>query len=48
MDIISSRVQTVHAYDENTTNEIAEKVIWIYFPVFVDFKNKMKNIIEKN
>ena len=48
MDTIRSRVQTVHAYDENTASEIAEKVMKTYFPVFVDFKNKMENIIEKN
>ncbi len=48
MDTIKSRVQTVHAYDEDTADDIAEKVIKVYFPVFVDFKNSMESIIEKD
>ena len=48
MDTIKSRVQTVHAYDEDTADDIAEKVIEVYFPIFVDFKNSMESIIEKD
>ncbi len=47
MDTIKSRVQTVHAYDESTADEIATKVIGQYFPAFVDFKHEMESLLEK-
>ncbi len=47
MDTIKSRVQTVHAYDESTADEIASKVVEQYFLIFVDFKRKMESLLEK-
>lgn len=45
METITSRIKSVHAYDENIANEIAKKVVEEYFPLFCAFKTKMQTII---
>jgi nucleotidyltransferase substrate binding protein (TIGR01987 family) len=42
MDMIKSRNKTSHTYNEETAEEIYHKIITEYFPVFMDFKNKME------
>ena len=40
--MIQSRNKTSHTYNEETANEIYEKIINEYFPVFQNFKVKME------
>lgn len=42
MDMIQSRNKTSHTYNEHTANEIFEKIIRNYFPLFVSFRNVME------
>lgn len=42
MDMIQSRNKTSRTYNEETANEIYEKIINEYFPVFMDFKEIME------
>lgn len=44
MDMIKSRNLTSHTYQQATADEIAEKTINIYHPLFVAFKNKMEGL----
>ena len=41
MDMIISRNKTSHMYDENTANEIYQKIVNQYFPLFLEFEKKM-------
>lgn len=43
MDMIKSRNQTVHLYNEATAKEIAENIVNIYFELFKVFIITMKN-----
>lgn len=42
MDMISSRNQTSHTYDEEIANKIYNKVIESYYPAFLAFRNVME------
>ncbi len=42
MDMIQSRNKTSHTYNESTANEIFDKIINDYFPLFVKFENTMQ------
>ena len=44
MEMIRSRNQTSHTYDEETADEIFNKIINYYFDAFVSFKEKMEEI----
>lgn len=44
MEMIKSRNQTSHTYNEETAEEIAEKIINIYNSLFIDFQNKMESL----
>lgn len=44
MEMIKSRNETSHTYDEDTASEIFEKVIYTYLPAFKSFKEKMEAI----
>ncbi len=44
MEMIRSRNQTSHTYDEETADEIYNKIINDYFDAFVSFKEKMEEI----
>lgn len=45
MDMIESRNQTVHTYQEKILNEEFINIISKYHPVFFDFYNKMKGFL---
>lgn len=42
MDMISSRNKTSHTYNEETANEIYNKILKVYYPAFIEFKNTME------
>lgn len=42
MDMISSRNLIAHTYNEETANEIYNKVLDSYFPAFLEFKDTME------
>ncbi|MGB7784814.1 MAG: nucleotidyltransferase substrate binding protein [Salinimicrobium sp.] len=44
MDMIISRNQTSHTYDEKTAAEIADVILKKYLTLFNDFKEKMRGI----
>lgn len=41
MDMIKSRNETSHTYNEETAEEIIQKIITVYHPLFLDFLRKM-------
>jgi len=45
MDMILSRNITSHTYDEETANQIFNKIVQTYFPTFIAFEQKMKSLI---
>ena len=48
MEMINSRNQSSHTYNEDTAEEIVEKVKHFYLKLFIDFQNKMEEIRQKN
>ena len=42
MDMLSSRNKTSHTYNETTVNDIYQKIIRDYYPLFLSFNNKMQ------
>ena len=42
MDMIQSRNKTSHTYNDETANEIYNKILTHYYPAFVKFKNMME------
>lgn len=42
MDMISSRIKTSHTYNETTAEEIYSKILEIYHPAFLEFRNVME------
>jgi len=42
MDMIQSRNKTSHTYNNETANEIYNKILTQYYPAFVKFKNMME------
>lgn len=44
MDMIDSRNKTVHTYQESILATEFEKVVNIYFKLFVDFEAKMETL----
>lgn len=45
MDMIKSRNESVHTYNETTVGKIADKIIKQYYPEFLSFKTKMKSLL---
>lgn len=45
LDMIKSRNLTSHIYDEKEVLAILEIILNDYFPVFIDFENKMKTYL---
>lgn len=45
LDMIKSRNLTSHIYDEKEVLAILEIILNNYFPVFIDFENKMKSLL---
>ncbi len=48
METIRSRQSTVHTYNEETAEEIAQKIIEEYTPVFQAFRSKMESLRSGN
>ncbi|MFL9830741.1 nucleotidyltransferase substrate binding protein [Flavobacterium sp. ST-87] len=48
MDMITSRNKTSHTYNEETANEIYNKILKEYYPAFIEFKNTMEEKITGN
>jgi len=44
MDMIMSRNKTSHTYNEETANDIFDKIINQYFEAFLQFKNRMEQL----
>lgn len=44
MEMIQSRNKTLHTYNEETADEIFDKIINAYFPAFIAFRDKMESI----
>lgn len=42
MDMISSKNKTSHTYNEEIANEIFDKIVNEYFPLFLNFRNAME------
>lgn len=42
MDMINSRNQTTHTYNEETADEIYNKIMNEYYPAFLEFKDNME------
>lgn len=42
MDMITSRNKTSHTYNEETANEIYDKILKDYYPAFIEFKDIME------
>jgi nucleotidyltransferase substrate binding protein (TIGR01987 family) len=45
MEMIGSRNKTSHMYNQDTADEIAENILFSYFPLFLAFEKKMEAII---
>lgn len=48
MDMITSRNKTSHTYNEETANEIYNKILKEYYPAFIEFKDTMEEKIAGN
>jgi nucleotidyltransferase substrate binding protein (TIGR01987 family) len=44
MEMIKSRNQSTHTYNESTANEIRDRILNYYYDLFVSFKEKMKEL----
>jgi nucleotidyltransferase substrate binding protein (TIGR01987 family) len=45
MEMIKSRNQSSHTYNESTAKEIKDKVLLVYYDLFVAFNEKMKTFL---
>ncbi|GMQ23822.1 nucleotidyltransferase substrate binding protein [Algoriphagus sp. oki45] len=43
MDMINSRNKTSHTYNEDTADEIFEKILKLYYPAFLEFQSIMED-----
>ena len=48
MNMIKSRNQSSHTYDQDTAHEIFMAIVNEYYPLFLDFKDKMEELKNKN
>lgn len=48
MEMIGSRNLTSHTYNEETANDIFQKILAAYFPVFISFKETMEMKLSKD
>ena len=46
MEMIKSRNQSSHTYNQEVADEISEKIIHSYFGLFKDFESKMNSLIQ--
>lgn len=47
MEMIKSRNQTAHTYNESVANEIAEKIIALYYDLFQQFQTHMQALADQ-
>lgn len=47
MEMIKSRNQSSHTYNEAVANEICKKIVSLYQPLFISFRLKMENLAEQ-
>jgi nucleotidyltransferase substrate binding protein (TIGR01987 family) len=45
MAMLASRKLTTHTYNEATANQIYKEVMEVYYPLFLDFENKMESLL---
>jgi nucleotidyltransferase substrate binding protein (TIGR01987 family) len=45
MDMIASRNKSSHTYNKGVANDIAQKILNSYFPLFCDLETKMKGLL---
>jgi nucleotidyltransferase substrate binding protein (TIGR01987 family) len=45
MNMIESRNETVHTYQDKILNNECQKILKLYFPLFIKFQNKMKTLL---
>lgn len=45
MEMIKSRNQSTHTYNEATALEIVQKILTLYYGLFLEFKNKMGTLV---
>lgn len=41
MNMVESRIQTVHTYDEEVADEIAQSIINVYHPLFIQLQTRL-------
>ena len=46
MEMIKSRNQSTHTYQEEVANQLQDKIVKNYSALFVAFKNKMNSLLE--
>ena len=44
MSTIEARNLTSHNYDDETAENIYGEIIEVYYPLFIEFENKMKSL----
>ena len=45
IDMVESRILTVHTYDQNMATDIIQKIAENYYPLFLKLDEKMKNLL---
>ena len=48
MEMIKSRNKTSHTYNNEIATEIVNKILSVYFPLFMEFQTKIKQLSDKN
>lgn len=47
MEMIKSRNQSSHTYEEATAKKIVENIVNIYYNIFLEFKINMTNLLDR-
>lgn len=42
MEMVNSRIKTVHTYDEEVADEIAQDIAELYFPMFIQLQTRLQ------
>ena len=42
MDMVNSRIKTVHTYDQEVANEIANDIVTFYHPMFIQLQTRLQ------
>jgi nucleotidyltransferase substrate binding protein (TIGR01987 family) len=46
MDMITSRNLSSHTYDEKIANVIVERIIVLYYPLFIELQDRMQELYD--